>query len=86
MSLFLDIRELMKNRMTKQKNMMSLKEKLQRYGTRELSMWYQLLWDYQEVQQRTAISWAPAPVFIVPKTHITKNCKDSVFSKRGDKI
>ena len=28
------------------KNIRSLKEKLQRCGERELSRWYQLLWDY----------------------------------------
>ena len=29
-------------------------------------------WDYQEVWKKTSIGWAPEPVFIVPKTYVTR--------------
>ncbi|KAK2571346.1 Tyrosine kinase receptor Cad96Ca [Acropora cervicornis] len=68
MTLFLEIIELGKKRMKKFKNIMSLNEKLQGCGTRDICRWYQLDWDYQEVWKRTWLGWAPEPVFTFPKT------------------
>ncbi|XP_044167755.1 tyrosine kinase receptor Cad96Ca-like isoform X1 [Acropora millepora] len=66
MTLYLEIIELGKKRMLQ--NIMSLNEKFQGCGTRDLSRWYQLDWDYQEVWKRTWKDWAPEPVFTFPKT------------------
>ena len=55
------------------KSIRSLKEKFQGCETKELSTWYQWLQDYGEVQQRTWISWAPEPIFIVPKAQVVRN-------------
>ena len=45
-----------------------------------------LIWDYEEVQESTWLSWEPEPKFIDAKKYVTRKSKDSVPPERGDEL